>query len=477
MTLEQGLVLAYLAGCIVIGILASRRVIGSREEYWVAGRNVGTLANAMAIMATLASGGSIIGVMGLAYSQGIPATLALFAGAVVGFPLASVLVARPLRNFGKYTITDFLAFRYPHAVMRFLVPVLIVVSFTAYIVAQMKAAGITANALLGIPYEVALTISAVVFILYVSVGGMVAVTWTDIFQGTLMLFVVLGTAFALIWRAGSPIDLMAEATRAAPELGSLGNQPVAGYLGYFVIWATAISIIPHIVMRVFTAKDAARARLSLNLAMVVYSVMILAAALAIVPVGKVQFPALADADQVFLKVMEVDFPPVVRGLAVAAVLAAVMSTTGALLLACSSAVSHDLLEGFAGLELSNKAMAWTQVGTAWVIGGLALYWAYSPPELISEFYTAAIGWLSAALFVPTIAGLWWKKANLAGGMAALLTGTVVYALIQFGLIEVPLSPILAALPASALAMWLGGRLGRPETTNMMQHVERLHQVG
>ena len=120
MTLERALVLAYLAGCVAIGILASRRVIGKREEYWVAGRSVGTLVNAVAIMATLASGGSIIGVMGLAYSQGIPATLALFAGAVVGFPLASILVARPLRNFGKYTITDFLAFRYPHAITRFL---------------------------------------------------------------------------------------------------------------------------------------------------------------------------------------------------------------------------------------------------------------------------------------------------------------------------------------------------------------------
>lgn len=477
MTLERGLVLVYLAGCIGIGILASRRVIGKREEYWVAGRSVGTLVNAVAIMATLASGGSIIGVMGLAYSQGIPATLALFAGAVVGFPIASVLVARPLRNFGKYTITDFLAFRYPHAVTRLLVPILIVVSFTAYIVAQMKAAGITAFALLGIPYEVALTFSAVVFILYVSVGGMVAVTWTDVFQGTLMLFVVVGTAFALVWRAGSPMDLLVDATRAAPELGSLGNQPVSGYLGYFVIWATAISIIPHIIMRVFTAKDADRARLSLNLAMVFNSVMILAAVLAIVPVGKTLFPALADADQVFLKVMELEFPPVVRGLAVAAVLAAVMFTTGALLLACSSAVSHDLLEGFAGLKLSDKAMSWTQIGTAWVIGGLALYWAFSPPALISEFYTAAIGWLSAAFFVPTIAGLWWKKANLAGGLAALLTGTVAYALIQFGLIVVPLSPILAALPASAFAMWVGGRFGKPEADKMMEHVARLHRVG
>ena len=114
MNLERALVLIYLVGCIGIGILASRRVLASRDEYWVAGRRIGTLVNAMAIMAALASGGSIIGVMGLAYSRGIPSTLALFAGAVVGFPLASILVARPLRNFGKYTITDFLVFRYPH---------------------------------------------------------------------------------------------------------------------------------------------------------------------------------------------------------------------------------------------------------------------------------------------------------------------------------------------------------------------------
>jgi hypothetical protein len=62
-------------------------------------------------------------------------------------------------------------------------------------------------------------------------------------------------------------------------------------------------------------------------------------------------------------------------------------------------------------------------------------------------------------------------------MAALVTGTAAYALIQFQLIGVPLSPILAALPASALAMWLGGRFGKPENPEMMQHVGRLHEVG
>ena len=474
MLLERVLVGVYLAACIGIGIAVSKRVLGSRDEYWVAGRRIGTVVNSMAIMAALASGGSIIGVMGLAYAQGIPATLALFGGAVVGFPLASMLVARPLRNFGKFTITDFMSFRYPHALVRYLVPVLIVAAFTIYIVAQLKAAGITAEALLGIPYNTALALATLVFIIYVSFGGMVAITWTDVIQGFLMLFVIMGTALVLVWRVGSPFEIMSQATAVAPELGQVANRPVSSYLGYFIIWATAIPVIPHIVMRVFTARDAESARLSLNLSMLVYSVMILAAVLAIVPVGRIDFPGLQDADQLFLRVMETQFPPVIRGIAVAAVLAAVMSTTDALLLACSSAISHDLLGGLLKDRASNRTMTLVRIGSTWVIGIAALLWAFSPPELITEFYTAGVGILSASLFVPTIAGLWWKKANLAGGVGAVVSGAGIYILVQFGVIDIGLAPVVVALFASAAAMILGGLFGPRESTEMVERIEALH---
>ncbi len=474
MLLERVLVGVYLAACIGIGIAVSRRVLGSRDEYWVAGRRIGTVVNSMAIMAALASGGSIIGVMGLAYAQGIPATLALFGGAVVGFPLASILVARPLRNFGKFTITDFMSFRYPHAVVRYLVPILIVAAFTVYIVAQLKAAGITAEALLGIPYDTALALATAVFVVYVSFGGMVAITWTDVIQGFLMVFLVVGTALALVWSVGSPIELMSRATAVAPELGQVANRPASGYLGYFVIWATAIPVIPHIVMRVFTARDADSARMSLNLSMLVYSVVILAAALVIVPVGKIDFPGLQDADQLFLRVMETRFPPLIRGIAVAAVLAAVMSTTDALLLACSSAVSHDLLGGLLRGRASERTMSLVRIGSTWTIGTAALLWAFSPPELISEFYTAGVGILSASLFVPTVAGLWWKRANLAGGVAAVLSGAVAYVLVQFGVLAVGLAPVVVALAASAAAMVLGGLFGPRESREMIERIEALH---
>ena len=473
--IERVVVIIYIAACIGIGIFVSRKVLTSRDEYWVAGRRIGTAVNAVAIMAALASGGSVIGVMGLAYARGIPATLALFAGAVVGFPLASVLVARPLRNFGRFTITDFLAFRYPHKIVRVVVPLLIVTSFTIYIVAQMKAAGITAHVLLGIEYEHAIIISTLVFVTYVSIGGMTAVTWTDVVQGALMLLIVLGTAAALAYRFGSPAAVFAGGIEAAPELGTVSDHPLASDVGAFLIWAAAIPVVPHIVMRVYTAKDATSARLSLNIAMILYSVMILAAVMVVVPFGKLSFPDLVDADQVFLRVTQAEFPPLVRGLAVAAVLAAVMSTTDALLLACSSAVAHDLISELIAKKLSNRALGFVNAAVAWAVGLVAMAFAYSPPALITQLYSSAIGVLGAALLVPVVAGLWWKRANRLGGVLSIVVGAATYLIAQFAPGLPPFTAILVALPASASVMWAAGRFANADPVERIEAVAELHR--
>jgi Na+/proline symporter len=267
---------------------------------------------------------------------------------------------------------------------------------------------------------------------------------------------------------------MRRATEAAPELGRLAGRGTASALGYFVIWATAIPVIPHVVMRVFTARDGRSAQLSLNLAMLAYSAMILAAVLAIVPVGRIGFPNLEDADQVFLRVVQSEFPAVIRGIAVAAVLAAVMSTTDALLLACSSAIAHDLMEGVLGVRASDRTAAFVRVASAWVVGSVALYWALSPPELLSRFYTAGIGLLSAGLFVPTVAGLWWKKANLAGGVGALVAGAGTYLLALADVVDPGLPPIVVALASSTTAMLVGGSWGSPDAPQMTEQIAALH---
>ena len=78
MTLERIILAIYLLACMFIGLIVSKRALVSDDDYWVGGRRIGISMNALAIMAALASGGSIIGVMGLAYSNGIPFALSLF---------------------------------------------------------------------------------------------------------------------------------------------------------------------------------------------------------------------------------------------------------------------------------------------------------------------------------------------------------------------------------------------------------------
>ena len=457
----------------VIGLVVARRALVSNDDYWVGGRNIGVSMNALAIMAALASGGSIVGVMGLAYSKGIPFALSLFSGAVIGFPLASVLIAKPLRNFGKYTITDFLAFRFPHPIIRIGVPLVILFTFTIYIIAQLKAAGITAEGLLGLPYHQGVVLFTIVFIIYVSFGGMLAVTWTDMFQGALMIVIIIGTAFYLTINNDLNNLPLIEATNQSPGLGSFEQQSLTSYIGSFVIWAAAISVVPHIVMRVYSSKDSYSAKLSLNVAILLYSVMILSSLFVIVPMGKILFPDLNDADMVFLRVVETSFPPMVRGLAVAAVIAAVMSTTDALLLACSSAVAHDIL-GYFLPDLEEGVNNRIRVYSTWSIGLLAMAFAFDPPALITVFYSSAIGILCAGLFVPTVAGIWWKDANTTSGICAFLFGIVTYIFVQFLPGTPALSAILFALPASLGGLIVGNQFGGRVSDNIVESISKLH---
>ena len=127
-----------------------------------------------------------------------------------------------------------------------------------------------------------------------------------------------------------------------------------------------------------------------------------------------------------------------------------------------------------GKELESRALNRINIIVVWIVGLVAMCLAYNPPQLITGYYTDAIGALSAGLFVPVIAGLWWKKANLAGGIAAFLLGVTAYvALMQVGGLP-KLSPILFALPISAIAMYVGSYLGKPDEDSVIESIAGLH---
>jgi len=474
-TTELTVTLIYIVVCIGIGLWARSKVRESKDDYWVAGRRVGVFTNTWAIMAALASGGSILGVTGLGYRLGLPYVFSMYAGAVVGFPIAAMLVAKPLVNLGKYTITDFLTERFDSKLLKVVIPLIIVISMGTYIVAQMKAAGVAAQYLLGISYNHAIILTSVVFILYVSIGGMWAVTVTDVLQGIIMVGMMLLVAAISLARFGGLGGLLTQATAAAPNIGKLVNMPMSSYVGAFVVWAAAIPVIPHIVMRIYTSKDVKSARLSLNYAMLIYAFMIFFGVVGISAGGHLLAPGLKDADTVYLIMVESFLPRVLGGLALAAVMAAVMSTTDALLLACASAVSHDLYERVINPRASDKTLVNISLVTTWVIGLLAMFFAFNPPKLLTMLYTAAVGLIVSSLFVPTILGIWWKGTNTQGATAGVLVGAVSYLWLLWFTKMPALSHVLVSLPLCLFVTVIVSLLTPPPSAATLERVQQLHK--
>jgi SSS family transporter len=454
-TLELAITLGYIVVCILIGVWVSRRVSESSDDYWVAGRKIGTFTNSWALMAALGSGGSILGVNGLAYKLGIPYTFAMYAGAVAGFPLAAILVARQLRNFRVRTVPEFLDFRYNNKVLNIIVPLVILVCMEVYVVAQLKAAGVTAVYLLGIPYKTAVVLTALVFTLYVSIGGMWAVTLTDVLQGILMVTMVVVVAIAVFMGFGGFTSTVQQGAAAFPALGAVVDKPVISYAGAFLVWFIAACTVPHLVMRVFTARDGHSARLSLNYSMLIYAVMIFFGVIAIASAGHVLFPDLQDADTVFLKVLEHYIPSrIMAGLAVAAVMAAVMSTTDALILAVSSAAVNDIYKKHFNPQADEKTIFKMGLIMTWVAGLLAVYFALNPPKLLTMLYTAAVGLLGSTLFAPIILGIWWKKATAQGALWSCISGGVSYLYLLWFSSMPALSHVLVSVPLSFVVFFV-----------------------
>ena len=345
----------------------------------------------------------------------------------------------------------------------------------AYIIAQMKAAGVTAVYLLGLPYNIAVTITALVFIIYVSIGGMWAITLTDVLQGMLMVFMVLILAVVLFFNFGGITPILSQAVTAHPDLGVVKALSPASYIGAFVVWFLAACITPHLVMRVFTARDARSAKFSLNYSVIIYAFMIVFGVLAISSAGHIVLPNLKDPDTLFLKLIEMYLPRVIGGFAVAAVMAAVMSTTDALLLAASSAIAHDIYAKFINPKASEKTIVKVGLYSSWIIGLLALLFAFNPPKLLTMLYTAAIGLLGSTLFVPVVMGIWWKKSTTQGALWSIIVGGVSYLYLLWFTKMAALTHILVALPLAFVTFVVVSLVTEQSNETVMRRMEELHQ--
>ena len=264
----------------IIGVLSRTAQV---SEYYVAGRSVPALYNGMATGADWMSAASFVGMAGTLFLLGYDG-LAWVLGWTGGFVLVSILIGPYLRKFGAYTVPDFLAFRYGGNLARGLgVVVLVACSFT-YVTAQIYGTGLIASRFLGMQFELAVFAGLVGILVCSMLGGMRAVTWTQVAQYIVLIIAYLtpivilsttkyGFPFPQLTYGQAIADITAReqqmlasglATVAAlkPHIQPFINYTPLNFFAIIMCMMVGTASLPHILMRYFTTPSVREARQS-----------------------------------------------------------------------------------------------------------------------------------------------------------------------------------------------------------------------
>src|SRR5262245_9362686 len=254
------------------------------SEYYVAGRRVPAFYNGMATGADWMSAASFVGMAGTLFLLGYDG-LTWVLGWTGGFVLVSLLIGPYLRKFGAYTVPDFMAFRFGGNFARFIAVIVLVCCSFTYVTAQVYGTGIIASRFLGMPFELAVFAGLAGILLCSMLGGMRAVTWTQIAQYIVLIIAYLTPIIILsTQRYGIPIpeltygqaiaditareqEMLAKglstATALKPHIEPFNNSPL-NFFGIVMCMMVGTASLPHILMRYFTTPSVREARQSVG---------------------------------------------------------------------------------------------------------------------------------------------------------------------------------------------------------------------
>ena len=422
----------FIAVSLGITYVAARRT-RSAEHFYTAGGHVTGLQNGLALAGDYMSAGSFLGIAGLVALSGFDG-LIYSIGFLVGWPVVMFLIAEPLRNLGKYTFADVVAFRLRQAPVRVAASIgsLSVVSF--YLIAQMVGAGNLISLLFGFQYELAVIIVGVVMLGYVLCGGMMATTWVQMVKAVLLLSGAFMLAVMALWPFGfNPLALF----RAASDQygvtvlgpGRLVSNPLdAMSLGLALMLGTAG--LPHILMRFYTVPDAKTARTSVSYAtafigffylltfILGFGAMVLVGQPAIRAIdagGNMAAPLLAKAvgGDAFL------------GFISAVAFATILAVVAGLTLAGAATLSHDLWVNVVRHgSASDKEQLRVARGSTILLGVLAIVLGIVfKGQNVAYMVGLAFAIAASANFPALVLSMFWRKFTTRGAQMSMLLGT------------------------------------------------------
>jgi solute:Na+ symporter, SSS family len=440
--LDLLIVIAYMAGILAAGFWARRRAT-TQDQFLVAGRSVGPWLYSGTLAAIVLGGASTVGGVKLGYQYGISGMWLVFMLGLGIIVLSAVFVERIL-GLRLYTVPELLERRYsPTARM---VGGIVMVAYDLMVsVTATLAVGSVMEVIVGVPRTAAIFISSGVMVAYSVLGGMWSLTLTDIIQFVIktvgILFILLPGA---IMYAGG---LTAMHARLPAEFFSLTHIGAAKIASFFTLYFFGIIIGQDVWQRVFTARSVKVARNG-GIAVGVYCLCYAVAGAIIGTAGRAFLPPLANPDSAFAQIVEAVLPIGLRGLVLAAALAAIMSTASACLLAASTVLLEDVYLPLRG-ALNAGSVAQSRAVTLW-LGVVMTLLACLMHDVIAAL-TIAYDFLVGGLLVPVIGAMLWRRGTTTGALASIAAGgTLVAVLLVLDGMDSDV-PIYAGLGGSLIA--------------------------
>lgn len=464
----------YLLGVLAIGVVAWRSTVNLRD-YILGGRRLGRWTTALSAQASDMSGWLLLGLPGYAYLAGLE-SLWLVAGLLLGTWLNWRLTAARLRiateAYGDaLTLPEYLQRRFadPHGLLRLLGAAVVLLFFTFYTASGLVAGGKLFEAVFGLPYIWAVATGGGAVLVYTFIGGFLAVSWTDALQGMLMLLALVLVALFGLGVVGGLDGLAAGLEARNPALLGVLSDSAGAPLTWIAVlsllgWGLGYFGQPHVLARFMAVRSAPELEDSRRIAMTWVSLALGAATLVGLAGAAWLEPPLqgADSEKVFMAMAAALLHPVIAGICLAGILAAIMSTADSQLLVASSAVSEDLYRDLLRRDAGQGELLWIGRLAVILIAIGAFLLALDPDSKVLDLVAYAWAGFGASFGPTMLASLYWRRMSLAGAYAGILVGgitVIVWKTLTGGIFD--LYEIVPGVLFSALAVAVFGRIGPP----------------
>ena len=463
------------------------------SQFYAANRNITGLQNGFALAGDYMSAASFLGIAGMVSLKGFDG-LIYSIGFLVGWPILMFLIAEPLRNLGKYTFSDVVAYRFKQRPVRIASATGSLLTIAFYLIAQMVGGGGLIHKLFGLSYSFSIVLVGCVMTAYVLFGGMLATTWVQIIKAILLLGGATILVILTLSHYGySPIKLCQESVSkfdiGVISPGSYISNPWdALSLGMALILGTAG--LPHILMRFYSVPDAKQARKSVFVATGLigyfYILTFFIGFGAMMLVGRDVISAGGDKGGNMAAIMLANATggPGFMGFIAAVAFATILAVVAGLTLSGASTISHDIYVNVIKKGKSEeKGEVKVAKGATLLLGILAIVLGLVfKGQNVAFMVGLAFAIAASANFPAIILSITWRKFTTSGAVCSIVTGAVLSVLLiilsptvwvdLFGYHHAifPLkNPALISLPAAFLAAFIGSIISKePEAAQKFE---------